>query len=82
MHAGNEESIHVKTSTWIHKDPKGYQVKLFERNAYYKNGILKYNAKNASSDSTLMFALSLAGKTPKKFFSIVAIKPASERKFD
>ena len=71
----------IKSTTWIYKDPKGYQVKLFER-AYYNNDGVKYNEKMLESDAEVAMALSLVGKLPTRYFTIFAIKPESARKFD
>ena len=70
----------IQTTTWIHKDPRGYQVKLFER-AYFNNGV-KYNKTMLERDVEVAMALSLVDKLPKKFFTVVAIQPESARKFD
>lgn len=78
----DEGSVKVTTSTWIHKNPKGYQVKLFERSACLKSGIMTVDARKAADDSPLNLYLGLAGRKPKKFFTILAIKPESARKFD
>ena len=74
-------TIQIKNSTWIYKDPRGYQVKLFERSAYYcsDNGAL--NVKIGSNDA-YGSALSIVDKAPKKFFTFFAIKPEASRKFD
>ena len=78
----------IQETTWIYKDPKGYQVKLFERVFLDING-RKYDSKLieklSKSDPELAMGiavLSLADKRPERFFVISAIKPESARKFD
>ena len=71
----------IKETTWIHKDPRGFQVKIYER-AYYNNDGVKYNSTMLRNDPEVNLALSLAGKFPTKYFTIFAIKPESARKFD
>ena len=82
MQTFDEGTVEVKTSTWVHKDPTGYQVKVFERSAYLNNGIVSVNARKAAKDSALSLFLSVANKEPMKYFTITAIKPESARKFD
>lgn len=71
----------IQSTTWIYKDPKGYQVKLFER-AYFNDSGVKYNGKMLERDVEVAMALSLVNKLPTKYFAISAIKPESARKFD
>ena len=71
----------IKSTTWIYKDPKGFQVKLFER-AYYNNDGVKYNKRMLENDAEVAMALSLVSKLPTRYFTIFAIKPESARKFD
>ena len=71
----------IQSTTWIHKNPKGYQVKLFER-VYYNNNGVKYNKTMLENDVEVAMALSLVSKLPTRYFTIFAIKPESARKFD
>ena len=71
----------IQSTTWIHKNPNGYQVKLFER-VYYNNNGVKYNKTMLENDVEVAMALSLVGKLPTRYFTIFAIKPESARKFD
>lgn len=71
----------IQSTTWIHKDPKGYQVKLFER-VYLNNNGVKYNKRMLENDVEVAMALSLVDKLPTKYFTFFAIKPESARKFD
>ena len=73
----------IETVTWLYKDPKGYQVKLFER-AYINPTGRRYVSDKKLSNSNLetSYYLSMAGKAPKRFVSISSIKPVSSRKFD
>ena len=70
----------IETTTWIYKDNKGYQVKLFECAYIAPNGKRFNSDKNLNLE--VAYYLSTAGKGPKKFFAISAIKPESVRKFD
>ena len=67
----------MKTRTWIYKDPRGYQVKLLERDFYDVVG----QKVKLREDLALALALK-ADKTRDKFFTVFAIKPESARKFD
>ena len=67
----------MKTRTWIYKDPRGYQVKLLERDFYDVVG----QKVNLRADLALALALK-ADKTRDKYFTVFAIKPESEREFD
>ena len=67
----------MKTRTWIYKDPRGYQVKLLERDFYDVVG----QKVKLREDLALALALK-ADKTRDKYFSFSAIKPESARKFD
>lgn len=71
----------IQETTWTHKDPRGYQVKLFER-AYFDNNGVRYNAKTIERNAELALPLSLADKLPTRYFTVFAIKPESARKFD
>ena len=71
----------IQSTTWIHKDPNGYQVKLFER-VYFNNNGVKYNKRMLENDAEVAMALSLVSKLPTRYFTIFAIKPESARKFD
>ena len=71
----------IQSTTWIHKNPNGYQVKLFER-VYYNNNGVKYNKTMLENDVEVAMALSLVSKLPTRYFTIFAIKPESARKFD
>ena len=74
---------HIETTSWIYKDPKGYQVKLFERAYVNRNG-RRYTSdkKLFNSNAEVSYYLSMANKAPQKFLSISTIKPESARKFD
>ena len=71
----------IQTTTWFYKDPRGFQVKLFDR-AYLNNNGQRYTARMIENDPEVLMALSLVDKMPKKYLSLTAIKPESERKFD
>ena len=73
----------IETITWTYKDPKGYQVKLFER-AYINGRGQRYTSDKTlfKNDAETSYYLSMAQKQPKKFFTVFAIKPESARKFD
>jgi len=71
----------IQTTTWVHKDPRGFQVKLFDR-AYFNNNGQRYTARMIENDPEVNLALSLVDKSPKRYLSITAVKPDSERKFD
>ena len=71
----------IQSTTWIYKDPRGYQVKLFER-AYFNNNGVKYNKRMLENDVEVAMALSLVDKLPTRYFTFFAIKPESARKFD
>ena len=71
----------IQTTTWTHKNPRGYQVELFER-AYFNNNGVKYNETMLKRDVEVAMALSLVDKLPKKYFTVVAIQSESARKFD
>ena len=78
----------IQETTWIYKDPKGYQVKLFERvfldvdGRKYDSKMIEKLSKNNPEVALGMAFLSLADKRPEKFLVFSAIKPQSERKFD
>ena len=71
----------IQETTWTYKDPKGYQVKLFER-VYFNNDGVKYTQKMLERDAEVALGLSLADKLPTRYFTVFAIKPESARKFD
>ena len=71
----------IQTTTWVHKDPRGFQVKLSDR-AYFNNNGQRYTSRMLENDPEVNLALSLADKSPKRYLSITAIKPASARRFD
>ena len=71
----------IQTTTWVHKDTRGFQVKLFDR-AYFNNNGQRYTARMIENDPEVNLALSLVDKSPKRYLSISAIKPASARRFD
>ena len=70
----------IATTTWIYKDSKGYQVKLFECAFITSNGKRFNSDKNLNLE--VAYYLTAAGKAPNKFFVISAIKPEAPRKFD
>lgn len=70
----------IEEITWTYKDPRGYKVKLFERSIVYHG--IKYTSKMLDSDPNAKLSLAFIGKLPQKYFTILAIKPESARKFD
>ena len=78
----------IQETTWIYKDPKGYQVKLFERVFFdvdgrkYDSKMIKKLSKDNPEFALSVAVLALADKRPEKLLVFSAIKPESERKFD
>ena len=78
----------IQETSWIYKDPKGYQVKLFERvfldvdGRKYDSKMIEKLSKNNPEFALGIAVLALADKRPEKFLVFSAIKPQSERKFD
>ncbi len=60
---------YTQDNIWLYKDPRGFQVKLFER-VYFTGDGKRYDYKEAGWFGA------------KRFLSISAIKPESARKFD
>ena len=75
---------YIQETTWIHKNPKGYQVKLYE--CAYIDSIRgkKFTSgeKLFDTDMQLSLALTQTGKRFRKFLAISTSKSDSERKFD
>ncbi len=72
-----------ETCKWIYKDPKGFQVDLYERVFIDAQG-RRFSSLKKLNASNMMLATALvaAGKKPSKCFYITAIQPESARKFD
>ena len=71
----------IQETTWSHRDPKGYQVNVFER-AYYNNDGIRYTQRMLENDAEVTLGLGLVGKLPTKHLTIVATQPESAKKFD
>ena len=76
-HANVKRTMAIRTTTYMHRDPKGYQVKCFERVVIDDTGKVYNSVKKTAWDYVLDY-----DSKPKKFFAITAIKPESSRKFD
>ena len=64
----------IQETTWSHRDPKGYQVNVFER-AYYNNDGIRYTQRMLENDAEVTLGLGLVGKLPTKYLTIVATQP-------
>lgn len=74
----------VRDTTWLYKDPRGFEVKFFER-ACYDGAGEKVNLKKYknSRDANLQIALgAYEYHKPQRYLRIAAIKAEDERKFD
>lgn len=71
----------IQETTWTHRDPKGYQVNVFER-AYYNNDGIRYTKRMLENDAEVTLGLGLVGKLPTKYLTVVATQPESAVKFD
>ncbi len=72
--------VSIRTTTFIHRDPRGYQVKCFEREFIDDTGKV-YNSKMVQNGRVGGYLLD-DDSMPEKFFAITAIKPGSSLKFD
>ena len=78
----DDGSLRLKTYTWIYKDPRGFQVKLFD-SAYYDHHGQKISMKALTkANNEVAIGATLLARDEDKWFSIIAIKPESARKFD
>ena len=75
---GRSGTLITRATTWTHKNPKGYQVDLFEQAVFDENGNIM-RSKDYPKDSEAGKIISMAEKRWLKFS---AVKPESARTFD